>query len=157
MPIPAYMFIDGIPGSVTVAGREGSVEVLALDHSVDVPIDVKDATATGTRRHNSLVITKVIDQASPLLQECVCRSKTIPKAEIKFYKIDDSGTEIHYYSITIEKLRAVVGKTELPNVAYPENALVDVREKWAFRYEKITWLYVDGSFEFSDEWKLPRV
>ena len=37
MAIPAYMEIDGIPGSVNVAGREGTVEVLEFNHRVYLP------------------------------------------------------------------------------------------------------------------------
>lgn len=44
MAIPAYMWIkdDGgadIKGSVTVQGREGSVEIVAFDHGVNIPTD----------------------------------------------------------------------------------------------------------------------
>lgn len=44
MAIPAYLWLkdDGgadIKGSVDVQGREGSIEVVALDHDVYIPTD----------------------------------------------------------------------------------------------------------------------
>lgn len=44
MPIPAYMWLkdDGgadIKGSVTVQGRQGSIEVIGFGHGVNLPVD----------------------------------------------------------------------------------------------------------------------
>jgi type VI protein secretion system component Hcp len=39
MAIPAYMEVEGIQGSVTVAGREGTVEILEFNHRVYLPTD----------------------------------------------------------------------------------------------------------------------
>ena len=44
MPIPAYMWMkddagNPVDGSVDVAGREKSVEILAFDHEVRIPTD----------------------------------------------------------------------------------------------------------------------
>ncbi len=60
MAIPAYMKIDGIPGSVNVSGREGFVEVLEFNHRVYVPTDRDDGSLTGTRKHDSLVLHKAL-------------------------------------------------------------------------------------------------
>jgi len=56
MAIPAYMWItddqgNEISGSVNVAGREGSVEVLAFDHELRIPTDADSGELTGTRKH----------------------------------------------------------------------------------------------------------
>lgn len=54
MAIPAYLWLkdDGgadIKGSVDVQGREGSIEVVALDHDVYIPTDNNTGKLTGTR------------------------------------------------------------------------------------------------------------
>lgn len=56
MAIPAYLWLkdDGgadIKGSVDVQGREGSIEVVALDHDVYIPTDNNTGKLTGTRTH----------------------------------------------------------------------------------------------------------
>lgn len=63
MAIPAYVWIkdDGgtpIKGSVTVQGREGSVEVLAFGHGVTIPTDANTGKLTGTRIHKPFSLTK---------------------------------------------------------------------------------------------------
>lgn len=55
MTIPAYLWLqdDGganIRGSVDVAGREGSIEILGLNHSVTLPTDNATGKPTATRR-----------------------------------------------------------------------------------------------------------
>lgn len=66
MAIPAYLWLkdDGgadIKGSVDVQGREGSIEVVALDHDVYIPTDNNTGKLTGTRTHKPFIFTKEID------------------------------------------------------------------------------------------------
>ena len=71
MAIPVYLWLkdDGgadIKGSVDVQEREGSIEVLALDHSVYIPTDNNTGKLTGTRVHAPFLFTKEIDASSRL-------------------------------------------------------------------------------------------
>lgn len=55
MAIPAYLWLkdDGgahIRGSVDVAGREGSIEIIGLNHAVMLPTDDVSGKPTATRR-----------------------------------------------------------------------------------------------------------
>ena len=66
MAIPAYLWLkdDGgadIKGSVDVQGREGSIEVVALDHDVYIPTDNNTGKLTGTRTHKPFTFTKEIE------------------------------------------------------------------------------------------------
>lgn len=54
MAIPAYMWLkdDGgadIKGSSTVQGREGSIEVVAFCHGLNIPVDGHSGKITGVR------------------------------------------------------------------------------------------------------------
>ena len=76
MAIPAYLWLkdDGgadIKGSVDVQGREGSIEVVALDHDVYIPTDNNTGKLTGTRTHKPFTFTKEIDASSPYLYKAV--------------------------------------------------------------------------------------
>ncbi len=98
MAIPAYMWIkdDGgadIKGSVTVSGREGSVEVVAFDHAVKIPTDANTGKLTGARVHEPIVFTKETDASTPYLYKAVSSGQTLKAVEIRWYKIDDAGKE----------------------------------------------------------------
>ncbi len=115
MAIPAYMWIkdDGgadIKGSVTVSGREGSVEVVAFDHAVNIPTDSNTGKLTGTRVHKPIVFTKETDASTPYLYKAVTSGQTLKSIEIKWYKIDDAGKEKEYFNTKLENVKVVASR-----------------------------------------------
>ena len=59
MALPVYLWLqdDGgaeIMGSVNVQKREGSIEVIAQDHSVYIPTDNSTGKLTGARRETAI-------------------------------------------------------------------------------------------------------
>ncbi len=112
MAIPAYLWLkdDGgadIKGSVDVQGREGSIEVVALDHDVYIPTDNNTGKLTGTRTHKPFTFTKEIDASSPYLYKAVTTGQTLKTAEFKFYRINDAGQEVEYFNTTLDNVKLV--------------------------------------------------
>jgi Type VI secretion system effector, Hcp/Protein of unknown function (DUF2778) len=96
MAIPAYMWLkdDGdadIKGSATVHGREGSIEVIGFSHGLNLPVDGASGKITGPRMHSPMHIEKEFDAASPYLYKAVAKGQTLKSAELRWYRIDDSG------------------------------------------------------------------
>jgi type VI secretion system secreted protein Hcp len=161
MPIPAYMWIKDenggdIKGSVDVAGREGSIEVLAFQHEVRIPTDPDTGRLTGTRKHESLTFTKAFDSASPYLYKAVCEGQTYKEVMIKWYRIDDTGSEQPYFQHQLEGVKVCSVKPLMHNVKVPEYERLVHMEEVSLRYQKITWTYLDGNLEASDSWKEGR-
>ncbi|KAA1195111.1 hypothetical protein F0L16_03545 [Photorhabdus heterorhabditis] len=72
MAIPVYLWLqdDGgsdIKGSVDVMSREGSIEVLELMHTVELPTDDMTGKITGKCVHGGFAFEKEIDSSSPYL------------------------------------------------------------------------------------------
>ncbi|MBS9444548.1 type VI secretion system tube protein TssD, partial [Photorhabdus heterorhabditis] len=112
MAIPAYLWLkdDGgadIKGSVDVQNREGSIEIVALEHALHIPTDNNTGKLTGTRVHAPLVFTKEVDSSSPYLYKAVTSGQTLKSAEIKWYKIDDAGQEKEYFNTRLENVKVV--------------------------------------------------
>jgi len=161
MPIPAYMWMTDengaeVKGSVEVAGREGSVEVIEFHHEVRIPTDPDTGRLTGTRKHESLIVTKGFDAASPYLYKAVCEGQTYQEVTIKWYQIDDTGSEQEYFTHKLENVKICSVKPVMHNVKRPENERLVHMEEVALRYQKITWTFVDGNLEASDSWKEGR-
>jgi type VI secretion system secreted protein Hcp len=157
MAIPAYMWIkdDGgadIKGSVTIKGREGSVEVTAFDHSVNTPTDANTGKITGARTHQPILITKETDASTPYLYKAVTSGQTLKSIEIKWYKIDDSGKETEYFNTMLEGVKVVTVKPRMMDIKNPEFEKHNHMEDVELRYEKITWDYKDGNIKHSDSW-----
>lgn len=157
MAIPAYMWIkdDGdadIKGSVTVQGREGSVEVLEFDHGVNIPTDGNTGKLTGTRIHTPMTFVKEFDAASPYLYKAVTSGQSLKGIEIRWYKIDDAGVEKEYFNMQLANVKVVSVKPRMFNIKDPQKEHYNHLEEVQLRYEKITWAYKDGNIIHSDSW-----
>ncbi|KDB07300.1 type VI secretion system effector, Hcp1 family [Burkholderia sp. lig30] len=110
MPIPAYMWLkdDGgaeIKGSVTVQGREGSIEVIGFSHGLNLPVDSSSGKVTGTRSHAPMSIEKEFDASNPYLYKAVAKGQTLQSAELKWYRINDAGQEQVYFIMLLENVK----------------------------------------------------
>jgi type VI secretion system secreted protein Hcp len=157
MAIPAYMWIkdDGgadIKGSVTVQGREGSVEVVALQHGVNIPTDSNTGKLTGARIHRPITFTKETDSSTPYLYKAVTSGQTLKSIEIKWYKIDDAGKEVEYFNTKLDNVKVVAVKPTMHDIKNPAFEKHNHLEEIELRYEKITWAYKDGNIIHSDSW-----
>ncbi|AWF38827.1 Hcp family type VI secretion system effector [Klebsiella oxytoca] len=157
MAIPAYLWLkdDGgadIKGSVDVQGREGSIEVVALDHDVYIPTDNNTGKLTGTRTHKPFTFIKEIDVSSPYLYKAVTTGQTLKTAEFKFYRINDAGQEVEYFNITLDNVKLVRVAPLMHDIKDPARERHNHLERIEFRYEKITWTYKDGNIIHSDAW-----
>ncbi|WP_146673432.1 Hcp family type VI secretion system effector, partial [Salmonella enterica] len=72
-----------IKGSVDVRDREGSIEVIAFGHGLNIPTDNNTGKITGTRIHAPLVFEKEFDSSSPYLYKAVATGQTLDSAEFK--------------------------------------------------------------------------
>lgn len=157
MAIPAYMWIkdDGgadIKGSVTVSGREGSVEIVAFEHGVHIPTDSNTGKLTGTRVHRPIQFAKETDAATPYLYKAVTSGQTLKSVEIKWYRIDDAGKEKEYFNTTLESVKVVGVTPKMLDIKNPAFEKHNHLEEVELRYEKITWSYKDGNIIHADSW-----
>lgn len=158
MAIPVYLWLkdDGgsdIKGSVDVRGREGSIEVVGLDHAVELPSDTATGKATATRIHHPFYFDKEIDASSPYLYRALTTGETLKSAELKFYRINDAGQEVEYMNTHMENVRVTAMiplMYDVKNPAYEKQGHIECVE---LRYEKIAWTYKDGNISHSDSWK----
>lgn len=159
MPIPAYMWLkdDGgadIKGSVDVKDREGSIEVIGFSHGLNLPVDSSAGKITGTRSHSPMMIEKEFDSSSPYLYKAVATGQTLKSAELRWYRINDAGREEAYFIITIEGVKITGVNPGMPNVKMAGNSQINHMESISLMYEKITWRYVDGNVQYTDEWNV---
>ena len=155
MAIPAYLWLkdDGgadIKGSVDIYGREGSIEIIALNHGIMQPTDKHNGKATSLRIHSPYSFDKEIDASSPYLYKAVSTGQKLKSAEIKFYRINDAGQEVEYFNILMEGVKVISitpimhDTRDCPGTGHMENV--------SLRYAKITWKILDGNIQYTDAW-----
>lgn len=157
MAIPVYLWLqdDGgaeIKGSVDVQKREGSIEVIAQDHSLYIPTDNNTGKLTGTRVHTPFLFSKEIDASSPYLYKAVTTGQTLKSAEFKWYRIDDAGQEVEYFITKLENVKVVKVAPKMHDIKDPSKEKHNHLEQVELRYEKVTWTYKDGNIIHSDSW-----
>ena len=157
MAIPAYMSIkddQGAPskGAVQIADRQGTLEVLQVDHELRIPTDSDTGSLTGTRKHEPLVVTKAFDQTSPYLYKACSNGQTLKEVVISWYRIDDSGTEREYFRHRLQDVKITAIRPKMHNVKDIDKERYPHLEEVAMRYGTITWTFVDGNIEFQDSW-----
>lgn len=157
MAIPVYLWLkdDGgadIKGSVDVKGRENSIEVVAQEHSIYIPVDNNTGKLTGTRIHTPFSFTKEIDSSSTYLYKAVTTGQNLKSAEFRWYRIDDSGKEAEYFNIKLDNVKVVKVQPLMYDIKDPGKEKHNHMEQVELRYEKITWTYKDGNLVHSDAW-----
>lgn len=157
MAIPLYLWLkdDGgadIKGSVNVQKREGSIEVVAFDHSLYIPTDNNTGKLTGTRIHKPIIFRKEVDASTPYLYKAVTSGQTLKTAEFKWYRINDAGQEVEYFNTKLETVKLVRVSPLMYDIKDPSKEKHNHLEEIELRYEKITWTYKDGNIIHSDSW-----
>ena len=158
MAIPLYLWLydeDGklLKGGVTVHGREGSIELVGMQHDVFIPTDDMTGATTGTRQHEAYTFEKEIDSSTPFLYRALTTGHTLAKAEFKYYRINYNGIEEEYFNVQLENVKVchvvpVMFDTKIPH--FEKHGHI---EHVGLRYEKVIWNYVDGNIRHADSWK----
>ncbi len=144
-----------VKGSCTQAGREDSMECIAFHHEVKCPRDPSSGLPTGKRHHMPITITKAIDKASPLLASALTNNENISTWRLEFWKPSRAGKEFQFYTVELVNASIASVRSEMLNNKFPENANMEVREHWAFCYQKVIWTWEDGGITAEDDWETP--
>jgi len=161
MPMPCHMEVEGenqgkIEGSCDMQGREGTILAYAMDHEIRIPRDPQSGFPSGKRVHGPLKIVKEFDKASPKLYQALCTGEHLKNVTLKWYRIDATGSEQHYFTHTMEDAVVVEVKPYVPMAFLPQNEPYRHMEEVSFTYSKIKWTWEPDGIESEDSWKVPR-
>lgn len=154
--LSSYMRVTGavqgeIQGGVITRGREGSIEVISLEHQIISPRDPATGQATGKRQHGTVKITKELDKSSPLLHQAMSTNEKLTNVTIQFWRANPAtGQEIQHYTVTL--INASVSSIRLwkPNTKDPAAVSFPDMEEIQFTYQQIIWTWVDGGITSED-------
>ncbi len=165
MALNAYLRLKGqkqgqILGSVTQKGREGWIEVIAVNHTIVSPRDTASGLPTGKRQHKPFVITKQLDKSSPLLYNALCNNENIPELSVQFWTpqlaaATGMGAEKQHYTVKLTNANIAAINFLMLNNKNPALSQVKDMEEIHFSYKKIEWTWVDGGIMAMDDWEAP--
>lgn len=96
MAIPVYLWLYDeedklVRGGVEVNGREGSIEIVGMQHDVFIPTDDLTAATIAIHQHEAYTFEKEIDRSSPLLYRALTMGSSLKKAIFRYYRINYNG------------------------------------------------------------------
>jgi type VI secretion system secreted protein Hcp len=145
-----------IEGSCEMSGREGTILLDAFDHTVRIPRDPQSGLSTGKRVHEAFKVVKVYDKASPKLYQALCQGEHMKVVTVKWYRIDPSGQEQHYFTHTLTDAIVVSMRPWMPNCLDPLTESFTHMEEVMFTYKKIRWTWEIDGIESEDSWLAPK-
>jgi type VI secretion system secreted protein Hcp len=162
MAIPVYLWLrddtgSQVKGSVDMKGREGSIEIIELMHTVDIPTDDHTGKVISKRIHGDYFLIKELDSSSPYLYRSVSSGRKFKEAVLTFYRINYNGQEEEYFRVTMENVRVNEIESFIMNIKKPRYEKHNHMEAFYLTYEKITWHYLDGNIIHSDSWNSKEV
>ena len=108
MAIDVYLQIDGIKGESTDSRHAGWIECISASWEITQPKSATASTGGGHTavrgEHSEIVISKIVDLASPRLLQICCMGQTLPKAKLEFMRADGNGERIKYFEIELENV-----------------------------------------------------
>jgi len=163
MALMAYLSLKGqksgqIKGSITQKGREGSIGVIAVSHSIISPRDPASGLSTGKRMHKPIIITKELDKSTPLLYNMLVTNENITEFILHFWAPQikagtGAGTEVQNYTIQLTNTNIASIDFRMDNIRHPDLEKYDEYEEIAFTYQKIEWTWTDGGITAQDDWE----
>jgi type VI secretion system secreted protein Hcp len=146
-----------IKGSIIQKGREDSIGVIAVSHSIVSPRDPVSGLPTGQRMHKPFVITKELDKSSPILYNVLCTNENLKEVTIKFWTpqikaTTGVGQEVQHFTIKLINANIASMDFRMANMKHPELQKFAEYEEVAMTYEEINWTWTDGGITAEDSW-----
>lgn len=160
MALPGFMTIYAenqgqIEGEVDRLNREGTIEVLSIDHTVKIPSD-SFGIPSGRRVHLPITVGKVVDRSSPMLFQALCDSELLSEVIIDWYRTDGTGMEELYYRLTLKNAKITNIDFYVPDTQDPANQALGHRERVSLVYDHIIWSHEVDGVEYEDAWSAER-
>lgn len=161
MAMMGYLTLEGqtqgkIEGDCAQKGRENTIEVIDVKHTIEIPKDPQTGQPTGSRLHRPLCLTLPLGKQSPKLMQAVASGEQMKTFELKYFRISDKGQEEHYYTVKLTGAIPVERGVSKENIKDEEKKNYTDLEKVCFTYEKIVETYEKDGIEGEDNWKEPK-
>lgn len=138
-----------IKGGVTQKGREGTIMVIALDQATSKPVNGRTVTAP-------IVLTKEVDQSSPLLHAAMVNGEVLAEFTLMLYRpatssLGGAGMEEQFYTVKLTNARITNMRTVMLNTRNPELVRYEIQEEVTFTYDAIDWTFNKTSVTTSEK------
>jgi type VI secretion system secreted protein Hcp len=162
MPCPAYLTLKGTRQGLITAGasskasignvsqedHQDKIFVQAIGHN----IFMGGRGEHSYRMHEPLVITKVFDKSTPLLNMAMCNSEALVQCRLEWYRTVGEGGMEHYFTTELEDALIVGIEVLMPHCQDSASAHLTHLERIHIAYRKINWTHEKAMTLGMEEW-----
>lgn len=152
MANPAFMKIEGVTqglitegagtaasvGNMAVSDHIDESRILKVDHNVFIPKDPHSGMATGQRVHEPILLTKLVDKASPLMYNALTYNEVLTSVVLSYYRQNAEGNLEMFMTQTLEGAQIAGIRHMLPDVLDKQLEHYGQIEEVAISYRKIS-------------------
>lgn len=158
MPSMGYATIEGelqgpIEGSGVHREEEGYVEVFSFEHEVLIPRREGAALTAGRPEHREIVIGKLIDRATPKLQQALDQRERLSSVIFDWFEYSQSGIEELVFRIELRNAQITRIRPTMPDAYDPTRDRYRFFEYVSLSYESIIWSWGGGDVQFEATWQ----
>lgn len=140
-----------IPISIKITGEKSglvgsNIKALAASNSIAALMNDR-GLQTGQKIHEPFIITKEVDETSPIIMKMLCTNEKIKQVELRFTQSNPIGDGTILNPFTIKLLGVNIASVNL-NEDLNSNGFVS--EEISFTFQKIEWTWNDGDITESD-------
>jgi len=155
MALPIYLWVYDeqgklLKGGVEVNGRQGSIDIMGMQHAITLPTNNMNGAITGAHQHEAYTFEKEIDSSSPLLYRALTTGRTLAKAIFRYYRISHNGIEEEYFRVVLDNVKVCHIVPIMFDTKDRDFESYGHIEHVGLRYKKIYWNYLDGNIQHVD-------
>ena len=161
LALNAYLTLRGkdqgdIDGPVTDAGLENTILIHSYSNGIVSPRDPVSGLATGLQQHQPIVLSKGIDQTSPLLWTAFVNNENLVVWQLNFWTsaiADVPAQQIYTIKLTNASIASIQEvMLDNTNLALTGPAL---QQQISFTYQRIEWIWTNGGVTAESDWGTP--
>jgi type VI secretion system secreted protein Hcp len=133
---------------------------LSFDYTVKSPIDPATGHSSGKRIHEPVRFVKEWGASSPQFFNALVSNETLKKVEFEFWRTDQSGKQVLYYTTTLEQARVVSvrqfssdAKVQGSSTSKLTSATANELEEISLTFQKITVANKQAATSGMDDWQ----
>ncbi len=151
MPFKLSCLLENQDGPIEGTLSDGSIQVFKFDFQVYLPFDAELNKPTGSRRLNPAAIICEKGPHTPLLIKTLCEGQTCPSIVVKWFRIEDDGSEKEYFTTTFEDAKIIKVNESMPLTKIKDQENIGHLDEFHFVARKYTWLFIEKGIEYSEE------
>jgi type VI secretion system secreted protein Hcp len=140
-------------------GAEDKIPGVRFQYAVTIPTDPQSGLASGTRRHQPVVITKQWGVSSPQFFHACVTGEHLKSVVIEFVRTNPQGAEYIYQVIRLTDA-VIISIRQYANMLNLSDPLTTTRspelEDITFNFKKIEILNKDANTAATDDWAAPH-